>query len=420
MRLLVCSVGTHGDVQPAVALAAGLQAAGHEVRFATHSAFEGLTRAAGIELVSLGGNDPRQVMRDVQHGTIGKSTRLRLFKHLFRRHAPSPEELARQVEICRGHDFVLTAIGSFHHAAESLGIPSGALALYPTQSTGSFPHHLSRLYRSWGGPVNRLSHFAIQQLFWQPDREWVNAWRRDLGLAPLSWAGPAAHLRRRRIPHFFGYSPAVIPRPADWPEWFHVSGFWFWDKAGEFNPPGELIRFLEAGPPPVVIGFGSLVDPDPEGLRRILLEAISAAGERGLILSGWGGNAGGSLPPNVFQADWVPLPWLLSRARAIVHHSGAGTLSEALRAGVPSVTVPYSGEQKFWASRLHALAAAPKPIPRLKLSAPLLADAIRLAVTAPRIRERARELARVLQAEHGVARTVAAIDREVRSALRQR
>jgi sterol 3beta-glucosyltransferase len=417
MRLLVSSTGTHGDVQPCVALARGLAAAGHDVEFASHPSFESLVTGAGLKFAALWEPDPRRVMRDVQHGTVGKSASLRIFKHLYRRRPPPREALERQVELCRGRDFVLSPIGNYLHAAEAVGVPFGFLAPYPTLPTRGFPHHLSRLRRSVGGPLNWLTHFAFQQFFWQPDRQWVNGWRRELGLAPMGWRGPHPAALARRVPYFFGYSPSVIPRPRDWPDSVHVTGYWFLDTASAFEAPVELVRFLAGGEPPVVIAFGSLVDIDPAGLQRLLLEAIAASGERAILLSGWAKADGQALPPNVFRADWVPLPWLLPRARLLVHHGGAGTMAEALRAGVPSVTVPASGEQKFWAARLHALGAAPRPMPRLKLIAAGLAGAIREAVTRDAILAKAAELAGRIRAENGVVAAVAAFERE---AARQR
>lgn len=414
MRILVSAVGTHGDVQPAVALAMGLSRTGYEVHFSTHRAFAPLVAKAGVELLPMWDKeDPRETMGEVQRGTIGKSANLRLFNHLFRREAPAAADLARQIEICRGHDFVLSSLASIRHAAESLGIPTGVLGLYPTQPTGEFPHHLSRLRLSWMRPVNRLSHLLFEQLFWQPERVWVNRWRTELQLEPVPWRGPARWLRQRKCLHLYGYSPMIIPKPKDWGNEMHVTGFWFFDAAEQFDPPPALRAFLENGPPPIVIGFGSLVDPDPAGLERILYEALAATGERAIILSGWSSESCRLPPPNVFHAGWVPFPWLLKRAKAIIHHSGAGTMSEAVRAGIPSVAVPYSGEQSFWANRLCSLNASPKPIPRLKLSVKRLTDALRMALGEKQLHRRVNSLSQALNEEDGVANAVAAFQLEI-------
>lgn len=408
MKVLVGSCGTHGDVQPAVAFARELGVSGFDVRFASHPTYQRLAEGAGIRFLPLGGGDPKVVMKDVQTDTLGRSAWVRLNNHLFHRAPPPVQDFEREIEACRGHDVVLSANGFLQTAAESLGLKTGVLALYPTLPTACFPHHLSRMRRSFGGLLNRLSHFAIHQLFWQPNRGWVNQRRRAVGLPAFPWRGPSAIFLRRAIPHFYGFSPVVIPKPRDWGAHVHVTGFWFLDTVSNFQPPPALVQFLENGPPPVVVCFGSLVDPNPEALRTILLEAIGTARVRAIVLSGWSGAASEATPPGVFQAEWVPLPWLLPRAAALVHHAGIGTLAEALRAGVPSVAVPYSGEQSFWASRLHALGAAPPPLPRARLQSGDLAACLIQAVEDHAIKARLAVLKDRIAAEDGLRRAVTA------------
>lgn len=409
MNLLISATGTQGDVQPCVALARGLADAGHQVEVASAAAFQPLIEGAGLRFVPLWEPDPRKVMQDVQRGTIGHSARIRLFKHLFRRRPPPAAALQRQVEICRGRDVILSPISNYLHISEALGIPFCFLAPYPTLPTRQFPHHLSRLEHSVGGWGNGLTHLFFRQLFWIPDRHWVNGWRREMRLAPLGWSGPHPHACRRRVLYLYGYSPAVLPRPNDWPETVQVTGFWFLDTARSFTPSPELERFLESGPPPVVMGFGSLVDPAPADLRRCLLEALAATGQRGLLLAGWGSGEG-ELPATVHRVDWVPLPWLLPRVRAILHHGGAGTSAEALRAGVASVTIPYSGEQRFWAGRLCQLGVGSRPIPRKQLQATRLTEAIRAVLEDSELPKRLTERSRQIRNEDGVDAAVRAFE----------
>jgi sterol 3beta-glucosyltransferase len=411
MKILVCSAGTHGDLQPAVALAKGLLRAGHDVHFASHEAYAELIVGVGLTFRSLQGNDPRKVMRDVQHGTVGKSAGLRLFKHLFRRQAPPVEMLGEQLSLCREFDVVLSAIGSFIHAAEATGTPCAVLALYPILPTRAFPHHLSRIYRSIGPWPNWLTHFLIHQMFWFPDRTWVNGWRGEIGLDPVPWTGPSLRNLRRRLPHFFGYSPLVIPKPYDWGAENHVCGYWFLDSVSEFEPDVELLRFLEQKPAPLVVAFGSIVDPAPEERDRMLADALKACGERAVVLGGWNrSEAVAADRGHLHHAQWIPLPWLLPKVRGIIHHGGAGTVSEAIRAGVPSVVIPYSGEQKFWGNRLYRLRGAPPPIPRMQLSDSKLSQAIRGAFQDSGLRNRMAGLSRSLRAEDGVANAIAAFE----------
>jgi UDP:flavonoid glycosyltransferase YjiC (YdhE family) len=211
------------------------------------------------------------------------------------------------------------------------------------------------------------------------------------------------------MPVLYGYSSHVIPKPSDWEEDTHVTGYWFLDPVDEWTPPAALIEFLEAGPSPVFIGFGSMSSRKPEETTDLIVEAVGQARQRAIILSGWGGLQRSSVPDTVFMVDSVPYPWLFPRVSAVVHHGGAGTTSAGLRAGVPSVVIPFFGDQPFWGQRVAALGVGPEPVPRKKLSVERLARAIEEAVTDEGMRRRAAELGAKIRAEDGIGRAVAVV-----------
>jgi UDP:flavonoid glycosyltransferase YjiC (YdhE family) len=211
------------------------------------------------------------------------------------------------------------------------------------------------------------------------------------------------------MPVLYGYSSHVIPKPSDWGEDTHVTGYWFLDPVDEWTPPAALIEFLEAGPPPVFIGFGSMSSRKPEETTDLIVEAVGRARQRAIILSGWGGLQRSSVPDTVFMVDSVPYPWLFPRVSAVVHHGGAGTTSAGLRAGVPSMVIPFFGDQPFWGQRVAALGVGPEPVPRKKLSVERLAQAIEEAVTDERMGRRAAELGAKIRAEDGIGRAVAVV-----------
>jgi UDP:flavonoid glycosyltransferase YjiC (YdhE family) len=198
------------------------------------------------------------------------------------------------------------------------------------------------------------------------------------------------------------YSPAVAPKPPDWSESAHVTGYWFLDHPLDWQPPADLLHFLESGPSPIYLGFGSMITRKPEETTRITLDALRQAGHRGVIATGWGALSQSDLPDEVFLIESVPHDWLFPRMAAVVHHGGAGTTGAGLRAGVPSIVVPFGGDQPFWARRVKALGAGPDPIPRKRLTADRLAHAIRIAVADEPMRKRATELGATIRAEDGV------------------
>jgi UDP:flavonoid glycosyltransferase YjiC (YdhE family) len=150
---------------------------------------------------------------------------------------------------------------------------------------------------------------------------------------------------------------------------------------------------------------------NPEATANLIVDALARAGQRGIIHAGWGGLQRTELPGSVLMINGAPFSWLFPRVAAVVHHGGAGTTSAGLRAGVPSVVVPFFGDQPFWGQRVADLGVGPAPIPRKKLTAERLAEAIRTAVTDEAMRGRAAELGARIRAEDGVANAVAVVER---------
>jgi len=202
------------------------------------------------------------------------------------------------------------------------------------------------------------------------------------------------------------YSPSIIPHPADWPESVHVTGYLFLDSQTDWQPSPELKAFLEAGDPPVYIGFGSMAGRNPEELARLATEALTRSDQRGVLLTGWGGLRAESVPDNVFVVEAAPHSWLFPRMAAVVHHGGAGTTAEGLRAGVPTVIVPFAFDQAFWGARVKASGLGPDPIPMKKLTADQLAKAIRIAVTDRDMRQHAKSYGEAIRAEDGTGTAV--------------
>ena len=171
-----------------------------------------------------------------------------------------------------------------------------------------------------------------------------------------------------------------------------------------------LEAFLQAGPPPVYVGFGSMAGRDPARLARTVVEALQAAGQRGLLAPGWGGLAPGALPPTVHVVGEMPHAALFPRVKAVVHHGGAGTTHAGLRAGRPTLICPFFADQPFWGRLVHARGLGPAPIPQRRLDAPRLAAALHTLVSDAAMATRAAALGEAMRAEDGAAAAVAALE----------
>jgi sterol 3beta-glucosyltransferase len=242
----------------------------------------------------------------------------------------------------------------------------------------------------------------------------MNGQHLPAGAAGLGRFSGAASLDRqsdgRPIQVLHGVSRHVLPRPADWPPHAHLTGYWFLEDSGTWQPPAELADFLDAGDPPVYIGFGSMAGRDPRRVTGAVVEGLRLANVRGIIATGWGGLDGDDLPDTIMHITQAPHDWLFPRVSAVVHHGGADTTAAALRAGKPSVICPFIVDRFFWGRRMSALGAGSAPIPQKRLTAQRLAAAIRQVTTDAAVRATAAELGRRISQEDGVADAVTRIE----------
>jgi sterol 3beta-glucosyltransferase len=153
-----------------------------------------------------------------------------------------------------------------------------------------------------------------------------------------------------------------------------------------------------------------MVDHEREEMTRLVVEALERAGQRAILLGGWSELGSADMPDFVLDVDYVPHDWLFPRVAAVVHHGGAGTTAAGLRAGVPTVVVPFFADQPFWGWRVHELGAGPKWIPRKKLTAAKLAAAIQQALNDPAINQRAEGLGQCIRAEDGIGTGVRLVE----------
>lgn len=411
-RITILALGSRGDVQPYVTLGLGLRRAGNQVRVATFNAFAPLVHSAGLEFFALPGDAAALLRGAAQNDRLLGRNPFEAIRTLARSYGTLARELPAALETLADTDLILNQLPAFLFGgdlAEHLGVPWAVAAVIPIMRTRYRPLVGFPLAPRWLPGYNQFTYRCGEQVGWQLFRAAVNRLRKRWGLAALPLQGNADDIYRRRVPFICGFSAHIVPRPPDWDAHIHLTGWWCPEDPA-WEPSDALRRFLAAGPPPVFVGFGSMPVADPARVTALVVAAVRQSGVRAILHAGWAG-LGGSLPPDIHQIDYAPYGWLFPRMAGIVHHGGSGTTGFALQSGTPSLVVPFAFDQPFWGERTAALGAGPPPLPYQELDAGRLAAALRRMVDDPALRAGAAAISRRLQAENGIERAVALIER---------
>jgi sterol 3beta-glucosyltransferase len=420
MRIVVIAPGSRGDIQPFIALGKGLQGSGHDVRVVTNAEFGPLVHSYGLNCRPIAFGVEQALQEEATRSTIEGGSVLASFAKLAELARRSARQLAEVgIEACKDADIILSGFAGLLiglSLSEKLHVPLVRAYNVPLTPTGEFPGALVPAAPFLPARIaNRLSHRATRQVVWQAARmAGAKARREVLGLMPAPFFGPFRADRLSGDPVLCGWSAHVIPKPTDWNEGIHVTGYWYLDESSDWTPPPGLEEFLSRGPRPIYVGFGSMSHRDPAAATRLVLDAIRMSGQRAVVHSGWGGLSSDDLPEDVFLTGSVPHAWLFPRVAAVVHHGGAGTTAAGFRAGVPSLLVPFHGDQPFWGRLTAGLGVGPEPITRKRLTAERLAASIQSALSDVQMQKKAAALGQKIRREDGVAQAVRLIETHYR------
>ncbi len=427
LNVVIMVIGSRGDIQPFLKIGKLLKEDyGHRVRIATHPAFKKFVEEdSGLEFFSVGG-DPADLMAfmvknpglipsvsTVKTGEIGRrrDAMFEMFQGFWRACVNVTDDetnVSNKRMMMDRTPFVADAIianpPSFAHVhcAEALGIPLHLMFTFPYSPTQQFPHPLANIKSTNVDTnyTNFMSYPLVEMMTWQGLGDLVNRFRvKTLGLEPVSTLWAPGQLFRLKVPYTYCWSPGLIPKPSDWGPEIDIAGFVFLDLASSFKPPESLGAFLEAGEPPVYIGFGSIVVDDPDHFTNLIFEAVKQAGVRALVSKGWGGLGGeDDIPENIYMLENTPHDWLFPRVSAVIHHGGAGTTAIGLKCGKPTMIVPFFGDQPFWGSMVARAGAGAEAIPYKNLSVDALAAGIKQCLS-PEAKASAEKIAQSIAKE---------------------
>lgn len=386
MKIALAVEGTRGDIHPMLALGTACARAGHDVVVCAPPDFEEDTLSRGLAFHAVG-QSVVDFMTEVAAAVAGSN--FATLRECDRYLVDSIKcQFEAMPDATSGCDRILGAGTQFAAAtaAELHGVPYRFVAYCPSLIPSREYPPVALPVESLPPWLNRIAWAPVKWLVGRVLRKRIDPLRAHLGLPPVADLFPYLLSSRPLL----AVDAELAPAPSD--TGMRIDTIPCLHPTSHEPLPAKLEAFLDAGPPPVYIGFGSMTDPTPRETTETLIQATEIAGCRALISRGWAGLADGALPESVHPVGSVSHPALFSRVAGVVHHGGAGTTHNAARAGVPQFVVPHLLDQFYWAGRVRMLGLGPPALSRQKLDAALLGNGIRELVENEILAERAGEL----------------------------
>ncbi len=416
-RIVLSTIGSLGDLHPKIAIALELRQRGHDVVFATHQEYQDRIETLGFEFHRMRPdntalNDPEEMARmmDLRTGT----------EYVIRNWlcASLREMYTDLIGAAKNADLIVNGEGvlAARLAAEKLGIPWALTVLQPlaflSMQDASVAPGLPSIFQLPG--LNIVAQRAIRPLAKVLTHSWVKPiyeLRQELGLPSL---GGHPLVDDKYSPHLvLAMFSSILAQPqVDWPANAVLTGFAFYDGSDGGQPlPPDLVQFLDAGEPPIVFTLGSAAVMDPGQFYQESIQATQHLNRRAVLLMGKNPPPD-NLPENILAISYAPYSQIFPKACAIVHQGGVGTTAQALRAGCPTLVMPYSHDQPDNAARVERLGTS-RTIPRKQYVSSRVIQQLRNLLENPRYAAKAAEVGTIIRAENGIKTACDAIEQQL-------
>lgn len=416
MKFTIITIGSAGDIYPCIALGQGLKAKGHKVSIVTHGDFE-----AQITHLKLDFKNIQFYVRNNPESDIASKWRnsggnpfifikefAKLINPTINGMMDAGLDASKDADAIIGFGFgIFIAL----QIAEKINKPIIQAYSQPIHPTKAFPFYLISQNINWGKLFNYYSYDLLWRMLWSAIGISINQARKDvLHLSCTSFESQSQRINSGTIPTIYSFSPSLIPKPTDWGENTFVTGYWYFDNHQRWSPPSALIDFINSGPLPLYIGFGSMKNKRTDLTTELIISALDKSKQRAVLATGWGGIAPKQNTEKYFFLEEVSHNWLFPHMKLAIHHGGSGTTFTALKTGIPSIIVPFMGDQFFWGSLLFKRGLGTKPIPQKRLSSDRLFNEILSTNNNIRFRANCTSISRKIELEDSVFQAVNIIE----------
>jgi rhamnosyltransferase subunit B len=425
-RIVFTTFGSLGDLHPYIAVALGLKARGCDAVIATSGIYREKIEALGIDFRAVRPDFPDlandvALMRRIMDRRTGSEFVIReLTMSVVRESYDDTLTAADGADLLVSHMLTFTT----RLVAEIKGIPWASTFLQPLGLFSAYdPPVLPQA--PFLGALRFLGpafHRALFRLAKWSVRSWSEPWHRlraEIGLPSIS-ANPLFEGQNSPTLVLMMFSKLLADRQPDWPRQAVLTGFPFYDRDGDAGMPSELVRFLDAGPPPIVFTLGSSAVIDAGTFYDHSAFAAKLMGRRAVLLVGKDTrNRPASLPDNIVAFDYAPYSELFPRAAAIVHQGGVGTTAQAMQSGRPMLVMPYGHDQPDNADRMTRLGIA-RTIPRHRYTPAHAAAELRHLLDKPAYSQRAVAVGEQVSQEDGVRAACDALEAMLQTSAKRR
>ncbi|MFN8579124.1 MAG: glycosyltransferase [Candidatus Sericytochromatia bacterium] len=413
MNISIITLGSRGDVQPYLALGLGLKEQGFNVKLLANENFKEFISDFNIDFHPIRGNVHELVNSEAGKDLLESGYSIKFIKKFTNIMSEYFDNFFDDMlEGTKGTDFIIFSPLCFvaQQVAEYLGVKSMTANLQPFNRTNELPSFMFPETFSFIPKYNLMTHLVFEQAVWQSVRHTVNKnIVKKLNRPKIGFWGRRNELEKLKFPMIYGFSKYIIKRPNDWNKNHKITGYWFLDTQKNFKPEKELLKFLDTDKKIIYAGFGSMVNRNPEETSNMIIKSIKGLNVKLIIMTGWGGLSISDNYEDIHVVNQIPHDWIFPKINAVIHHCGAGTTSATLRAGIPSISVPFFGDQPFWSNQIYKLGLSTKPINRKDLNSSNLREAIIESIANDNLINRAKIISKKINSENGISNAVETI-----------